>query len=107
MYKCNIEACSHHHCCRGKAISITYSECVFVVLVILHAMCMHPIVLLCVACLALQYFATLSHKQHGFWKKVIEHKMRVLIFSTTHVCNISHSHKNSVRYYHKCTQLFM
>jgi hypothetical protein len=35
-----------------------------------------------VACPALQYFPTLSHKRHHFRKKVIEHKMRVLIFST-------------------------
>ena len=27
-YKCNIEARSRSHCCRGKAISVTYSECV-------------------------------------------------------------------------------
>jgi len=58
MYKCNIETCSHDHRCRRKAISITYSERVFVVFVIQHAMCMHRIVLLCVACLDLPYFAT-------------------------------------------------
>jgi hypothetical protein len=28
MYKQNIEVRSHNHCCRGKAISITHSECV-------------------------------------------------------------------------------
>jgi len=28
----NIEARSYNHCCRGKALSITYSECVFVAL---------------------------------------------------------------------------
>jgi hypothetical protein len=37
-----------------------------------------------VACPALQYFGTLSHKQHDFRKKkVIDHEMCVLIFSTT------------------------
>jgi hypothetical protein len=36
-----------------------------------------------VACPALQYFSALSHKRHDFLKNVIEHKMRVLIFSTT------------------------
>jgi hypothetical protein len=37
-YICNIEACSHNYCCHGKAISIAYSECVSVALVIQHAM---------------------------------------------------------------------
>jgi len=27
---------SHNYCCRGKAISISYSECVFVSLLIRH-----------------------------------------------------------------------
>jgi len=35
-------------------------------------------------------------------KKFIEHKMLVLIFSTTFVWNISHSKKNWARYGHKC-----
>jgi len=32
-----------------------------------------------------QYFSTLSHKRHDFRGKVTEHKMCVLIFSTTFV----------------------
>ena len=40
------------------------------------------------ACPALQYFPKLSHKWHNFLKKVIEHKMRVLIFATTFIWNI-------------------
>jgi hypothetical protein len=39
--KRNIEMCSQNHCCRGKAVSITYFECVFVAVDILHAKCMH------------------------------------------------------------------
>jgi len=31
--KHNIEAHSRNHCCRGKIISIKYSECVFVALI--------------------------------------------------------------------------
>ena len=39
-------------------------------------------------------------------KKCFENKMCVLIFCTTFVWNVSHSKKNSVRYYHKITQVF-
>ena len=35
-----------------------------------------------VACPAVQYIPTLSHKRHDFRKKVIGHKMCVLVFST-------------------------
>jgi len=42
-------------------MSITYSECVFVALVSQHAPS--------VACLALQYFSTLSHKWDDFREK--------------------------------------
>ena len=54
---------------------------------------------------AVQYFPTFSHKGCGLLEKVTESQMWVLIFSTNFVRNISHSKKNSARYYHKCTYI--
>jgi hypothetical protein len=56
---------------------------VSVALVIQHAKRMRRVLLSFVACLDLQYFSTLCHKRHDFWEKVIEHKMCILVFSTT------------------------
>ena len=41
----NTEASSYNHCCKGKAISITNSECVSVALGIQHTMHMHNTVM--------------------------------------------------------------
>jgi len=102
-YKVNIEARSRNHCCRGKEMSTAYAECVPIALVIQHAMRMRCVILLSVTPLALQSFSVLSHTWYVSRKKVIEHNMCVLIFSTTCVWNISHSNEKWVRYYHKCT----
>ena len=48
-------------------------------------------------------FFTLSHKRHDFRNQVIEHKMCVLIISTTFAWNISDSKKKWARY-HKISQ---
>jgi hypothetical protein len=46
MYvKPNTEARSCKRCCSGEAISITYSECVFVALSIQHVMSMSHVVI--------------------------------------------------------------
>jgi hypothetical protein len=98
---------SCNHSCSGKAIGITYSECVSVTLGIQHIQGKRHIILSSVACLALHYFSTLSHKRHGFrGKNVIEHKIYVMLFSKPFVCNIFQSKKNWWRYDHKCTWVF-
>jgi len=110
LYKRNIDARSRYRCCRAKAIIITYSDCVSVVLGIQHAMRMRNIILSAVDCLAVPYLCTLSHKRHDFRREKYntEHKMCVLIFSTISVRNVSHSKKNySAGCYRKCTQDFV
>jgi hypothetical protein len=71
--------CSCNHCCSGKAVSITYSECVFVDLGIHHAIHMHHIVIC-----GLLYNISQHYLINGTTveKNVIEHKMCVLIFPT-------------------------
>jgi len=61
-----IQARSRNHCRRGKAITITYSECVFVASVIQNAKCVRRTILPSVACPTLQYLYTSSHKRHDF-----------------------------------------
>jgi hypothetical protein len=70
-YKLNMEGLSCNNWCCGNLICITYSECVFVVLIIHHAMGMRRIALLIVACLVLPHFFTLSRKRHDFRKTFI------------------------------------
>jgi hypothetical protein len=95
---------SCNHCCHGEAISITYSECVFVALGSQHA---YACALLCCHGLsASTIFSSLSRNRHDFTRKVIEHKMCVVIFFYKFAWNISHSKKNWARYDHKCALVF-
>jgi hypothetical protein len=79
--KRKIKERSRNHCCSVQAINITYCECVSVVLIIQRAKRVHRIILMSVACLAVPYFSTLSHKQEDTRKNVIEYKICVLVFS--------------------------
>jgi hypothetical protein len=77
----NIEARSRNHCYLGKSISISYSECTSLALIIQHAKRMHLIVI----CPALPYFSTLSHKRQDLRKKIIEYETCVLVLSAAFV----------------------
>ena len=50
MLERRTEGRSRNHCCHGKALRITYSECVYVGLFIQHAYRMHRIILTSGAC---------------------------------------------------------
>jgi hypothetical protein len=71
----NIEVRSRDHCCRGKAISITFSARGSVGLVTQHAKRARRIILPSVARPNLPGFSALSRKLHDFRKKVIQHKI--------------------------------
>jgi len=79
---CNTEAL-------GKARSITYSECVYLALDILHVKYMRIIILPSVTCLTVPYFSTVSYERHYFrgggggGGGVFEHRMLIFIFCST------------------------
>ena len=98
MYKRNAEKLAWNHCCKGKAISITQTECVFVALGIQHAMSMCHIVI-CGLFRSTTFFDIFSQTSLFLGEKnVTEHQMCALVFSKTVVCNISHSQKKWARY---------
>ena len=72
--KCNIKERSRNNCCRGKDINVTYSKRTFVSFAIQLAKRIRR-VSSSLACLALRYFLTSSHKWHGFGEKFVDAKM--------------------------------
>ena len=86
-------------------MSITYSECVSVALVIQHATRLRHIVYLWTATL---YNISPHYLIKGKFlggKNVTEHKLCVLIFCRTFVSNIFRSEKNWAKYDHKCAYI--
>ena len=75
-----MESPSCNHCCSGKDISITYSECVPIALSIKHAISMLHIFICGLS--GYTMFFTLFHKRYDFRKSSIEHKTCVRIFFT-------------------------
>ena len=69
----NIKVRSFKNCCSGKAISITYYECVLVALDIQNAMRMRHIVI-CDLSGSIVFFHIISQTA-GLSKKLIKHKM--------------------------------
>ena len=65
-------ALSSNRCCSGKAMTITYCECVFVALGIQHAMRIRHIVICGLT--ALQSCSTLCHKRHDLKEKLLNTK---------------------------------
>jgi hypothetical protein len=98
-YRCNIEVCSPYHCYHRKVINIIHSECVSVAFVT-SMQGAHAILIYChlwPVCL----FHIFPHLINSmiFRGKMFLNIKCVQIFSTTSVWNISHSKKNSDRYY--------
>jgi len=92
--------------CVCVCVCVCVWACVFVALVIQHAMPMRHTAIY-VLCLSTQYFPTLSDKQHDRREKFAEHKVCVFISSTNSVLDISYSKKNWARYYHECQVVLM
>ena len=103
VQKHNMEARSSKHCCRGKTICVTYSECLSVALVIQHLKHMRRIILPYVACLV-----TLSHKRYNF-RVVKNYWAWNVCFDFLYKCvwYISHSKTNSAIYCHKWIIVFV
>jgi hypothetical protein len=105
-YKRNMEQRSRNHCCSAKAISITYSDCIFVALGVYNAKRMSRIVFSCASCLTLQYLSTYLTNGTIFEKNLLLNIKCVFWFSIQFfVWNISHYKMDLAKCFHKCTYI--
>jgi hypothetical protein len=72
-FKHNFEARSNNHC-YASAVSTTYSDYVFVTLVIQHEKRLRLITFSSVTLRNVPYFSALSHKRYDFRKKFLNMK---------------------------------
>jgi len=79
------EARSCNRYCCGTAVSIKYTKCMSVSLIIQHALCMPCITQSLVACMSVSYGNTLSHKRHDFRKKLTIKWVHFLYNSNTFI----------------------
>jgi hypothetical protein len=70
----NIEACSCNHCSSGKAVSITYSESLFVAVCFQYIMRMRQIVI-CGLSISTVFFPQYFMNGKIFEQRFIEHKL--------------------------------
>jgi hypothetical protein len=99
--KSHNEKRSRNHCCRGKAISITYFEPAFIDLVTQYAKRMRLIILSSLACLTVPFFPhyitrwTIFRKKSLLKTKCLPWFSKQLLSETFLLLN-----SNSARYYH-------
>jgi hypothetical protein len=96
-----------NHCCCGKAISIIYSECLFVAFCTQHAMRLRHFVIYgpSRSTIFSPYYIIKDMVLGG--KKLNGHKVCVFIYSVTFDWKKNYATSNWARYDQKCTLVFM
>jgi len=94
----NTEARSGNRCCHAAALSYMFWVCVYSLSYPACSAHASHYVVICVLFGSTIFFHIISQTARFLEKGVTEYKTRVLIFSTTFLCNISRSTKNSEQY---------